>query len=61
MSNRVTTREAAMMLGCTLTAAVYTLRTMNVAHERCGLSYLWEHTEVEALAARAKQNLERTK
>ena len=46
---RYTTREVAIRLGTTQTAALHFLTTARVEHIRCGPAYLWNAIAVERL------------
>ena len=49
---RITTREAAQVLGCRKPAdAMALLRAAQVTATRCGAAWLWSASEVERLAA----------
>lgn len=49
MKDRITTREAAVKLECSLSSALATLKTIGVPHIRCGAAYLWDADAIERL------------
>jgi hypothetical protein len=46
---RLTSREIAKRLGCTVKAALHLLHAAGVEYEKCGSSYLWNAPDAERL------------
>ena len=53
-TTRLTTREVAQTIGCTLAEALHLLKAAQVENTRCGGAYLWDAEGVDRLLVALK-------